>query len=329
MSEFNKFLLNSEYMQKYCFIQKIKGCIFVEGLSDVNFWRDIVNNNNYKINFASDQKTRGKSVLLKHIEKTGKYAIFAIDSDYDSLCRNSSERGRKISENNYVLQTILYSKESLINHHENLESYLKRVSIGDDFINFPVRQYMEDYSSVIYDVLLTFISLKKLNINEFNSKRLHKAISPDTPIISQNFELQRDPLTKVKMNVVKLVREMQEYLFSQNVSADQLNSLKHEIELEGINKKNCCYYINGHFLEKNVINPLINSLKSRFNLRHTSKLRSEAKGDLETFKKNKSELDKYITENFSFNTFITMNEITKPSKIITEIRQKHTRMSFI
>jgi len=312
-------------MAIYCRMNSVSGYIFVEGLADINFWDNLLKNHGYRIYFASNNKTRGKTVLTKYIDKTSKYAIFAMDSDHDFLCPESSEKSKLISNCKYVVQTLVYSKESILNHQSVIDDYLKKIKIGDFSVDFSASKYIEDYSLVIYGAFCLFLFSKEKKIRSINDKSFNKAIIPDLPIFDCDFNLTNNPFEKINIKLLKIIETLKKSIIDAGYEINDIDVFIETLKEKGFNEKTAAYFINGHKFENSIINPLIKSIKVKFKNVYANKLKKEAHGDISTFKRNNSELTDYIDTNFSFNTFVNFTKINEISSFTSEISNNFSR----
>lgn len=113
--------------------------IYVEGLDDITFWDSCLFQYKSKYDFkikvyrieSGERKgctADGKSHLLEQIDFSilGTNMLLAIDSDYDWIIeeykpsKTKSSYSKLIRENNYILQTYLYSIENYKSHHSSI-----------------------------------------------------------------------------------------------------------------------------------------------------------------------------------------------------------------
>lgn len=301
MSNFEDIFLGEEYLEPYCAMLGSKGLVFVEGLKDIPFWEGMLDDGSalkHTINYASHEGTRGKTVLMKFCHLANKFALFAIDSDFDYTCPNNSENAKKINSNKYIIQTLVYSKESISLHHMVLSDCIKKIKITNE-ITFPIKSYFESYSNWIYEALLRFLFLKESGIKT-NDDEFHKKITPLLPIIDSDYNLKNDPFSLLKENKESLEAEYT----NKTLNEDSFIEFKKTAIRKGLNDNTAAYFINGHFLESAVVMPLINELIKSLKNNELDKIKEECKKTPKSIESNKNEVFKYIDNELNFNKFL-------------------------
>jgi len=304
MTDFNDYFLSEHYLKPYCLMNGIKGFVFVEGLKDISFWRGVIeriNGENYSITYASKDGTRGKTVLKSHLSKASQFAIFALDSDFDYVCPNNSIYSKEINENPFIFQTLTYSKESVCLHHSVIEKCLSDIRVTDP-IEFPVKSYLSDYSSIIYDALVLFLFRKEQGII-LNDDEFHKKIKPDAPSIGANYSLTNDPFGVIRLNITNT---QEDYKYQEEDELDFLEYKKGLID-KGLTNETAVYFINGHFFEDSIAMPLIKALVSEFKITEFNKVKEECGLKKQLISDRKKELFEYIDNVISFESLVQIN----------------------
>ncbi|HHZ5013351.1 TPA: DUF4435 domain-containing protein, partial [Salmonella enterica] len=306
MFDFEDFFLNEEYLEPYCAMIGKKGLVFVEGLKDIPFWEGMLDDGSvlkYSVNYASHEGTRGKTVLMKFCHLANKFALFAMDSDFDYTCPNNSENARKINSNKYIIQTLVYSKESISLHHMVLSDCIKKIKIKNE-ITFPIKSYFESYSNKIYEALLRFLFLKESGV-EINDEEFHKKITPLIPVIDSDYNLKNDPFSLLKEKKELLESEYTDETLSENAFIEFKNASMEK----GLNNNTAAYFINGHFFERSVVMPLINELIKSLKKNELDKIKEECKKNPNSIESNRNEVFKYIDNELNFNRLIHDSKI--------------------
>ena len=324
MADFKDIFISESYLEPYCLFIGCKGLVFVEGLKDIPFWDGILNDINndelkYEVNYASHEGTRGKTVLLKFFHLANRFAIFAIDSDFDYICPNNSDSAKKFNSNNFILQTIAYSKESINLHHSVISECLSEIKIKRA-IEFSVKEYFQSYSSEIYQPLLRFLFLKEKG-KAMNDSEFHEKIKPSLPIIIDDYKLANDPFENIKKEKDKIEIEYTSLEFS---DAEFL-TFKEELSKKGLVTDTAIYYINGHFLEDSIVMPLVTGLIKRLKGKELEKIKKECAEKPQLIEDSRSEAFKYIDDELGFNRILHINKSkfkTQLSKRITEENKK-------
>ncbi len=131
---------------------------------DLDFWRDVIENFapnqsiKYK-SFNSGRKTsEGTNPIRKFLAQCDEKflhqnpVIFCIDSDENYLLQDPLTQNKK-----YIFQTYTHSIENHKANPKSLNRIAKRFESDFDFIIF-----FQEYSRVIYEVLLYWIAIKKI-----------------------------------------------------------------------------------------------------------------------------------------------------------------------
>ena len=322
MADFEDIFIGEEYLEPYCAMIGSKGLVFVEGLKDISFWEGMLDNNDdlkYSINYASHEGTRGKTVLMKFSHLANKFALFAIDSDFDYICPNNSEKSKNINSNKHIIQTLVYSKESITLHHLVLSDCIKKIKIKDE-ITFPIKSYFESYSNEIYEVLTRFLFLKE-NGKAVNDSDFHKKITPIEPKINKNYFLENDPLITLREQKESLVSEYT----SNELAEEDFIRFRDELSIKGLNENSAAYFINGHFLEESVVMPLINELIRTLKANELEKIKIECKKNNKSIESNRNETFKYIDNELGIYKLLHDTKIKYQTSLSIMVKEANKR----
>ena len=322
MADFEDIFIGEEYLEPYCAMIGSKGLVFVEGLKDISFWEGMLDNNDdlkYSINYASHEGTRGKTVLMKFSHLANKFVLFAIDSDFDYICPNNSEKSKNINSNKHIIQTLVYSKESITLHHLVLSDCIKKIKIKDE-ITFPIKSYFESYSNEIYEVLTRFLFLKE-NGKAVNDSDFHKKITPIEPKINKNYFLENDPLITLREQKESLVSEYT----SNELAEEDFIRFRDELSIKGLNENSAAYFINGHFLEESVVMPLINELIRTLKANELEKIKIECKKNKKSIESNRNETFKYIDNELGIYKLLHDTKIKYQTSLSIMVKEANKR----
>lgn len=302
MPDFSELTLSEEYLQPYCLMCERSGMVFVESMRDISFWDGILNNNPnvmpYSISNISDNGARGKTVLKKYMHLTNRFAIFAMDSDFDYICPSNSEDSIAINQNKFILQTIVHSKESINYHHSVIDECISKIQVTTK-INFSIRDFLESYSKKIYCALLAFLFLKEKRVN-LNDNDFHKSISLSSVLIDSNYCFIGDPLSSINNSLQEKKNELESFI----ENTEEFENFIEETKSKGLTEKNAYQYVNGHHLEDNVVLPVINELIKILKEKEFSIIKEECKETPKQIEERKRELFNFIKEELNFKSLI-------------------------
>ncbi|MGS4906901.1 hypothetical protein ACVDHI_01880 [Aeromonas sp. 25-248] len=230
-----------------------KGWIHVENERDKAFWIDVLGTDiiqRYQFTMSSgidvvDDGARGKARFYSHLEKANIKHVFAIDSDLSHFTPDLANVNLTIISNKYVLHTYGYGKESIINSAENLNAclniYRKTCENTLSYIEF-----LETYSNIIYKPLLAYIFSLSLPPRErISSKDFYAAIKINPTAFFKEDKWQ---------STIKRINE-----FNTNNDFSEHNDFIGFMKTAssfGLMKNNAYQFIDCHFLENSVINPV-------------------------------------------------------------------------
>jgi hypothetical protein len=135
--------------------------VFVEGYEDVAFWRGIFDHfPNPYLRFEISVPTRkdlpkGKKVLLSMADEADEELLLCMDSDFDYLFDDEDEVSRQIVSSPYMFHTYTYATENYLCYAPSLHNVCVKAVKNDAYI-FDFKQFMADYSRVIYPLFLWY-----------------------------------------------------------------------------------------------------------------------------------------------------------------------------
>lgn len=303
-----------------------KTYIYVEGLDDVDFWKELLQDDKIDISSTSREEKqkshKGKNVLRELVKKSNKNLIIAIDSDFDFLCPNNSQSAIEFNSCKYVVQTYFYSKENISLQPNIIDLILEKTKLNNEKISSDFKSYIETYSKIIYKCFIMFLFLRNEKIKPLNSKKFHSTLTPKNPIFDTSFKMKNDPFHQVRINASK----MEEYLDNEikkipnwNV---KLNNFMTATEKKGLLANTSHCFINGHRLEDSIVTPYAEGKIRALKIKLTMKIKDECKSDKKQISNRKNEISNIISKKHSFHTRLRdCTEIYKHD-IIKEIKNK-------
>lgn len=302
MTEFEDISFSEEYLQVYCVMAGHNGFVFVEGLKDISFWGGILNDKDKGIRFdicnPTHKGTKGKTVLRQFMSRANRYAIFAMDSDFDYLCPGNSADSEIICSNKYIFHTLVYSKESIELQPEVLEHCVSQIQLATD-IKFNFESYMNEYSLLIYPLLKKYLLLKQNKVRLDDSK-FHEAITPSLLKISHDFVIQNAVFGTMEQSISVFEQELDAQI-KDTYDSEGYYSQLHE---KGLRENNAYQYINGHFLADRVVMPVIKCLIEQLNINETALIVKQCKEKPTMISERKNELKNILETELNINTLL-------------------------
>lgn len=302
MTEFEDVNFSEEYLKVYCLMTGHDGFVFVEGLKDISFWEGILNDKDKGIHFdicnPTNNGTKGKTVLKKFMSRANRYAIFAMDSDFDYLCPGNSDDSEFISNNKYIFHTLVYSKESIEFQHEILELCVSQIKLTTE-IKFNFKSYLTEYSHLIYSLLKKYLLLKQNKV-QLDDSEFHGVITPPGLKISNNYAIEGAIFETMTQPISAFEQKLDELINDTYDSENYYN----ELNEKGLRKDNAYQYINGHFLADMVVMPVIKQLIKKLNINETALIVQQCKNNPTIISERKNELKNILQSELNINTLL-------------------------
>jgi Protein of unknown function (DUF4435) len=186
-----------------------------------------------------------------------------VDSDYDYLLQNSTEKAKLINENPYILQTYAYSIENYRCFAESLGQLITEVTLQDADEIFEYEAFMQAYSQIVYELFLYSFYYERENQQREEAHKL--AYQTNKALVNTNlptFEI--DEFCKIvsfeKIDVFgkggKELEALQESVKTKLASLPtipKIEELKQELATLGVIPDNVYLFINGHTIQDNVV----------------------------------------------------------------------------
>lgn len=260
---FRDILFSGDFIQAYNVViegkdTKIKGILFIESEKDRLFWEGLFGDeilSRYEFSMANgpssiDEGERGKRRFYNNFQYANEYSIFAIDSDFSHFTPDRELFNKEVIENAYIIHTYAYSKESLCNSIENLDCAVSKYRYFDKH-EYRFKEFLTNYSNIIYMPLLSYLFLFNQHDEPLNETEFSNLL---TPHIDTFFSGNWDAF-KNRMDVFITAHGQLE-----NVEFEEFIDKVKEFGLE---YDNAYQFINGHTLEKSIINPIISKVRQK------------------------------------------------------------------
>lgn len=229
---------------------------YVESYDDIAFWRTILQKfENDSLYFqvmlpSSTTLTKGKKMVLMNTlgeQNFGENLIACVDGDYDFLLQDSTHLSKLLNTNKYVFHTYIYAIESYLCYADSLHDVCVQATLNDRNL-FDYKRYLEDFSSIIYNLFLWNIWFARKRdthafpMAQFNNLTRIYSFQPDHPEkaldrIEEKVERKRAEFHRNYPHDVKYVEEV----------------LARELEDLGLTPKSTYLYIQGHHLMDQVV----------------------------------------------------------------------------
>ncbi|MCK4493195.1 MAG: DUF4435 domain-containing protein [Methylococcales bacterium] len=217
--------------------------VYVEGIEDKSFWFHLLSPHIKPLQFrcfSNNSLKTGKKGLIKHFDKTGKWLVVCLDSDYDYLFQDL-----EITKNSFIFQTYTYATENLKCYAESL------IGICADVTHNPTEkidfvEILTEYSKIIYKLFIWHLYfLKSSNKDEFTT--FYEIIQiPSKFNINTIYDIFKALKNCVNSKASKLTQKFPQY-------AKQLDSFSKKLKVLGLEKNNTYLFIQGHTLYDNVV----------------------------------------------------------------------------
>jgi hypothetical protein len=244
----------------------------VEDDEDARFWRNLLETirpdkdfhfDPYKTLTPAHQKDKqgkGKAEILKDANSFNAFHIGCVDSDYDWLLSDSTEAGKTMATNNYLLQTYSYSIENLLCLATTLQEYCK--DLTDEETNFDFCNYLLQLSHIVYPLLLWSVYLY--------GKGNHDFTPTDWRGILVNTLQEAEPsLTQIRQKAEERLSAIE-----QSHSSEEAEKRKRQniFQQKGVTPENAYLYVRGHDLYDHLLNSLLRPMVKALSNKHFQRL---------------------------------------------------------
>ncbi|WLF84201.1 hypothetical protein [Moraxella sp. ZY210820] len=233
--------------------QKTLGVIYIEDITDKQFWQNIAVHHEVKLYSDAGKTITGKSKLLQICSAN---QLIAIDSDFDVLCPNHRDESILLSEKQqYILQTYAHGRENITfspNYlHQILENKFKLYI--DNHPN-PILSIFEKLSEIWFESYQKFLFLHNQKNTNFTHDDWIKAISLQNQeskmiALSQDFSAYQE-------RMLVLNQKLNQYIENQN---DFMMFCEHLVE-KGFIQNNVWAFIRCHDFENKFVEPILKEI---------------------------------------------------------------------
>ncbi len=228
--------------------------VYVEGYDDIAFWRTLLDDfENETLRFeisvpVRDDLAKGKNVVLKMVPDIGENMILCIDSDFDWIFGNHTERSRMVNQLPFIFHTYAYSIENIMCYSGGLHSVCVQATKNDALI-FDFEKFLAQYSRTIYPAFLWYVySAYKSNETAFKLSDFRNIVKLHYVDINNNGHSTIEWVGRQVSGKLKfLERDYPDYPEQIEKFAEQLR-LQYDVQPE-----NCYMFMQGHTLKDNVV----------------------------------------------------------------------------
>lgn len=246
-----------DYTKAYSIVksrkQKTLGVIYIEDITDKQFWQNIAVHHEVKLYSDAGKMITGKSKLLQICSAN---QLIAIDSDFDELCPNHRDESILLSEKKqYILQTYAHGRENITfspNYlHQILENKFKLYI--DNHPN-PILSIFEKLSEIWFESYQKFLFLHNHKNTNFTHDDWIKSISFKNQEIkmialNQDFSIYQNRISDLN-------QQLNQHIENQN---DFMMFCKHLAE-KGFSKYHVWAFIRCHDFENKFVEPILKEI---------------------------------------------------------------------
>lgn len=257
--------------------QKRKIVAYVEGYTDVLFWRNLLNHVEseefcFQVMLPSRQSLqKGKKSVLRNMlgPGFGRHMIACVDADYDFLMQGATPVSKQVCTNPYVFHTIAYAIENFLCYAPTLGNVCALATLNDrELLDF--ESFMESYSRIIYPLFLWSVwAYRSGSHGQFTMADLSQVIM----LSDFNVERVEQALAKVE-HKVKVKRAWLERTFPKGKA--KLPALEDELKRLGVTPETTYLYVRGHDVMEKIVSPLVDSVSKQLRRQRESEIRRNA-----------------------------------------------------
>lgn len=237
--------------------------VFVEGWSDVAFWRDVFDRyQDEQIGFTISVPDRpdlakGKRALLDMVDTATPLRIMCVDSDFDYLFDDLTPDSTIVNHSPYLFQTYAYSVESYLCYAPTLHSVAVRATLNDVRI-FDFEQFLQSYSRTIHPLFLWYA---------FSAQQMNKHIFPLIDFKSSvklNYleidDCGASTIGWIERQVARRLETLRRHHPQMQSQVDRFGKL---LATRGLKPEDTYMYMQGHTLLDNVVMVMLHAVCER------------------------------------------------------------------
>lgn len=310
--------LTSDYLKAANLLRSKKArrriIAYVESYDDIAFWRSILQKyENDQVYFqvmlpSSTSLTKGKKMVLMNTlneSSFGEELIACVDGDYDFLLQESTYLSKTLNTNKYIFHTYAYAIENYFCFAESLHDVCVQATLNDKDI-FDFKRYLEEFSSIIYDLFLWNIwfarnrDTQAFPMNQFNNLIRVYSFQPSNP---------QNSLERIKDKVDRKREELHRNF------PDAIDSVEFELARDlqdlGLTPKTTYLFIQGHHLLDQVVLRMLKPICANLRLLRENYIKRLAvheeqyKNELTAYQNSTVDVEQVLKSNYRFeNLFV-------------------------
>ena len=251
--------------------------IYVEGYSDIPFWRGILNQyegNSVRFEINVPQRedlAKGKKVLLSMLNDSSKNLLLCTDSDFDYLFEDDTEESQLLNNSPYMLHTYAYATENLRCYAPSLHNVCVKATKNDTRI-FDFEQFLAEYSTIIYPLFLWYAySANRSTVRVFSLLDFKSSVKLNYLDVGNN---GRETLLWLSNQVNKRMK----LLLSNHPNLDDnIEQFRLRIEKKGVSAQNAYLFMQGHTLMDNVVMIALQAVCEKLKMISINRINSSTK----------------------------------------------------
>ncbi|MBH2618307.1 DUF4435 domain-containing protein [Serratia ureilytica] len=328
MMDFSYYLKTERYIHACTAIQTghAQGLLYVENPSDISFWRCVIQHvapKSYVVKPISKEKSAGKRTLEKVYPDLHKSYIVGVDSDFDYICPNRHERADSLNNNKFILHTFAYSRENYECCHESIEG-LCDILYFHERLPSEIHNSLNKYSKIIYPALCLFAYLHNQNWQKHVDGIFIQTvkIASDSCLLTDDLKMNSVALEALQVKINTYIAE-----YTPQVKADdELEKFIAKMNEKGITENTAYLFINGHYLQENLIKPMLIKIIKATKLREKNYIEKAYPGDNKknTRKDKKNEIENHYKKRNLDTLLVSRSDYTKEifyEKIQNKLRE--------
>lgn len=267
----------------------------VEDSIDEDFWRDLLDSEDTGKEFhfktyrtitkkESYTESKGKSSIMFMASSFDRYHIGCVDADNDWLLSDTTEFGKILISNKYLLHSYGYSIENLMCCPETLADLVWKSCIEKTDFDFVT--YVDNLSHAIYPLLIWSLYLYSIDSPDFTAKSWHKILSQDCS--------DTDRIAEIADTTIK---ELQ----VKHPDAEQgIKLLEQQLESKkSLNQQNAYLFVRGHALFAHIFRSILKPITEELFSKHINDLSQEEKASYSKYVNN-NRLEELLSKNYNY-----------------------------
>jgi len=259
-----------------------RGCdmsVLVEDYPDERFWECLIESVKPKLKGKIDfpvsldpKGTRGTSVLKKYKEFVKSNFIICVDSDSEYLYDENFWY-----RNDFIFDTIVYSKENFQCHHVALNEICKDLT----FKSYDFQLLFEEISKTIADVFYFWLYFKEIRDNKFITNTTFEEIlafdETDFNQLGDEYKIIATIKEKTSKVLEELKVKMDESWYDATLQND-IPNIKKRLNEQSIREEDILLFCYGHALMDNFVVPFMDKVIELLRVQKIGEIKSELGG---------------------------------------------------